>query len=193
MIIIVSPSQFLVRIKCPYPTYSSMYNSICLITQYKFFFIVLYWMPGKSSEVDNYLQKVYWRVHSRYIYTWKAVRKIGWGRQTEKLVHNAVASETSADPTGNSGAGMALPGGHKLRQGGWALDPCISQLLTAGFIMEGVCTLGKAAPFGEGSLLMTAVRRQQSWCSAPGVIDASALKRGYGWSTMYPLQYVVQN
>lgn len=33
--------------------------------------------------------------------------------QTEKLIHNAVVSETSADPTGTSGAGKALQSGNK--------------------------------------------------------------------------------
>ena len=106
-----------------------------------------------APEVENCLQKVYWRVHSGYT----PVRK--WGRWDW--------ADREADPQSRcnwdlrwpyrelSGARIAL-WQSQTNPGGWVADPCISQLLTAGSVMEG-CVV-KTGPFVEGSLWMTAVR-----------------------------------
>lgn len=57
-------------------------------------------MPGKSSEVENYLQR-YIEECIQDIYIHLEGSEEDRMGQTEKLIHNTVASETSADLQGN--------------------------------------------------------------------------------------------
>lgn len=47
----------------------------------------------------------------------------------EKLSCDVITTKASADPTGSSGAGMALQNRPKLKQGDWVLHHYLSQLL----------------------------------------------------------------
>lgn len=60
--------------------------------------------PGKDSETENYMEKVYWDIFSGDEPVKEIKGKIG---ERKKLTLSVVRTAASADPAGSAGVGMA--------------------------------------------------------------------------------------